>query len=116
MKALTALCFWLLRFPSTAASSCSMVASNSLEAWTGDCSIELLKENLFPKQGCLYSLPLTDPTDLCAVRSHGQAENLAESLEKCRGAAKEGQEISKLSAHRGGSYMPLAKAKWIQKQ
>lgn len=59
----------------------------------------------------MYSLPLTGPTNLCTVRSHRQAANLAESLEGCRGAAKEGQEINKLSAHRGGSYMPLAKAK-----
>jgi len=78
-----------VRFASSKA-SWSVVASSSLEVWAGECSIALLKENPFSKQGSLHSFRLRSPTHLCTSGSHRQAANLAESLWRYSGAAKEG--------------------------
>lgn len=79
-----------VRFASSKASR-SVVASSSLEVWTGECSIALLKETCFQNRGvCLHSLRPTGPTNLCTLGSHGQAANLTESLWRHSEAVKEG--------------------------
>lgn len=96
-----------MRFASSTASG-SVVASSSLEVWTGECTIALLKET------CFQSRAVCTPSDsqVQPIFALWGATDRPQTSLKADGSrpAKEGK-VCKLSAHTGDFYMPLARAK-----